>query len=177
MNDDSTGDYMSVESASNVAGISPRTLRYWIKSGKLAAVAGKRGKLVRRGDVERLAALAGKGVGNDEDALGNPARSADGNAGNVAETALVSEAARQQLATIRDEWLAPLIDKIGGLERDVGRLEAERDQARREADDLRARLEAATTAGNADAIADPAPATEPDPIVPAGRRPWWRFWG
>jgi len=35
--------------------------------------------------------------------------------------------ARQQLEAIRDEWLRPLVDRIGELEREVGRLQAERD--------------------------------------------------
>ncbi len=34
---------------------------------------------------------------------------------------------RQQLEAIRDEWLRPLIDRIGELEREAGRLQAERD--------------------------------------------------
>ena len=34
------------------------------------------------------------------------------------------------LAAIRDEWLAPLVERIAELERQVGRLEAERDAAR-----------------------------------------------
>lgn len=47
--------------------------------------------------------------------------------------ALVSDLARQQLATIRDEWLTPLIARMGDLERENGRLEAERDEQRRRA--------------------------------------------
>ncbi len=35
--------------------------------------------------------------------------------------------ARQQLEASRDEWLRPLIDRIGALEREAGRLQAERD--------------------------------------------------
>ncbi len=52
----------------------------------------------------------------------------------------VSPAARSQLEAIRDEWLRPLVDRIGELEREAGRLQAEREAARRERDDLAARV-------------------------------------
>lgn len=147
-------DYVAVEIAGKAAGIPARTLRHWIGTGKLSAIAGKRGKLVSLGEVARLAVLVGKAPGNADEAPGNPARSADTLAGNVtgnlAGPALVSDAARQQLATIRDEWLAPLIEQLGTLQRENGRLEAERDaQARalaaREGEiaELRRRAEAA----------------------------------
>ncbi|MDP9355693.1 MAG: hypothetical protein M3R02_10520 [Chloroflexota bacterium] len=50
----------------------------------------------------------------------------------------VSPAARSQLEAIRDEWLRPLVDRIGELEREAGRLQAERDAlAAQVADDRR----------------------------------------
>ncbi len=52
----------------------------------------------------------------------------------------VSPAARAQLEAIRDQWLRPLVDRIGELEREAGRLQAEREAARRERDDLAARV-------------------------------------
>ncbi len=88
--------------------------------------------------------------------------------------AVVSDAARLQLAAIRDEWLAPLVERIGALERENGELagqlaarggvlaakdetiaelrrraeaaEAARLAAERERDELRARLDAAQAA-------------------------------
>ncbi len=153
-------EYLPVEAAGNVAGISPRTLRYWVRGGKLPAIEGQRGKLVRLGDVLALADLTGKMAtlpatsrqagGN----AGNPATSAVGNTGKVANPAdsemepdeqapppgAVSPAARSQLEAIRDEWLRPLVDRIGELEREAGRLQAEREAARRERDDLAARV-------------------------------------
>ncbi|MDP9356040.1 MAG: helix-turn-helix domain-containing protein, partial [Chloroflexota bacterium] len=53
-------EYLPVEAAGNVAGINPRTLRYWVRGGKLPAIEGQRGKLVRLGDVLALADLTGK---------------------------------------------------------------------------------------------------------------------
>ncbi len=136
MNDGATpADYVAVEVASKATGIPARTLRYWISTGKLAAIAGKRGKLVSMGEVERIAQLTGKSPGNAEPLPAEAATSADASPGNLAGRiadpaeggALVSNLARQQLATIRDEWLAPLIARMGELERENGRLEAERD--------------------------------------------------
>jgi len=125
---DDIADHVAIEVAGKAAGIPARTLRYWVASGKLSAIAGKRGKLVSMGEVERLAVIVGKPVGNANPPDGNPAMFADEVAGNVADrladSALVSDAARNQLAAIRDEWLAPLIERIGELERENGRLEA-----------------------------------------------------
>jgi len=151
MSDHNPDEYLPVESAGSVAGISARTLRYWIKGGKLPAIAGQRGKLVRLGDVLDMAELTGKSaidsrqpVGN----VGNPATSAARSAGNVAgndelidERPAVPPAAMSQLEAVRDEWLQPLIDQIRQLEHGRGRLEEQRDQAIRERDELTQRLE------------------------------------
>ena len=76
---------IAVDLAGARAGIPPRTLRDWISKGKLPAVAGPRGKLVRMSDVRRIAVLTGRSV---EDASGNVrARGnvATGTPGNVAD--------------------------------------------------------------------------------------------
>jgi DNA-binding transcriptional MerR regulator len=138
-------DHVAVEVAGKAAGIPARTLRHWVASGKLSAIAGKRGKLVSMREVEQIAALVGKPVGkpvgNAETPSGNPATFADEVAGKVAEavadTAIVTDAARQQLASIRDEWLAPLVAQITEQAQAIGRLELERDQLRAEVEALR----------------------------------------
>jgi hypothetical protein len=152
-------DYVTVEVAGKAAGIPARTLRYWISSGKLAAIAGKRGKLVSMGEVERLGLMVGKPVGNMATPDGKPATSAEEVAGNIAESfaesALVTDAARQQLATIRDEWLAPLIERIGELERENGRLEVTaetKDQALAAKDETIAELRRRAEAAEAEAL-------------------------
>ena len=178
---------LPVESAGSVAGISPRTLRYWIKGGKLPATEGQRGKLVRLGDVLALAEFTGKRPATERQAAGNPAtatepaRSAgngDGIAGSgpagEASALAVNEAARAQLEAIRDEWLRPLVERSEALARELGRAEAERDAAIRERDDLALQLRAARDA----AAASPA---APGAAEPAGRgsgtsAPWWAFW-
>ena len=147
MSDHDPDEYLPVEAAGNVAGISPRTLRYWVRGGKLSAIEGQRGKLVRLGDVLALADLTGKSAtlpATGRQVLGtagNLATSAVGNAGNAAMSVepdadsgehtvpagAVSPEARSQLEAIRDEWLRPLIDRNEELARENGRLQAERD--------------------------------------------------
>lgn len=178
-------EFVAVESAGKRAGISPRTLRHWIATGKLPAIAGKRGKLVSIAEVRRLALLTGKTVGNPDDPPGNPATSADplaedvaGNLADNADAALVTDTARQRLATIRDEWLQPLIDRIGELERQGGRLEAERDAAREEVADLRERLAQAAAARLTPTpgqdSTEAAGATEATPDGETGAQGLWR---
>ncbi len=178
-------DYVAVEFVGKAAGIPARTLRHWISTGKLAAIAGKREKPVSMGEVEQLARMIGKPVGNMASPAGNPATSAEEAAGNVAnglpDGALVSDLARRQLATIRDEWLAPLIERIGTLERENGRLEAEREQLRRraeiaEAELLRRRikLEAVQPAQDAPGSTEtPTMAQDAAPGVWGRLRRWW----
>jgi len=135
---DDVADHVAIEVAGKAAGIPARTLRYWVASGKLSAIAGKRGKLVSMGEVAYLAALVGKQVGNANSVDGNPATFADEVADTVADrladTALVSNAARNQLAAIRDEWLAPLVAQLTDQAETIGRLTAERDELRRRAE-------------------------------------------
>ena len=139
-------DFVAVEAAGKLAGISPRTLRHWIATVKLPAIPGKRGKLVRLEEVRRLAVLVGKEplAGN---LTGNAATSADMVAGNAADpvagSALVSPSARAQLEAVRDEWFAPLIAQITEQAERIGRLEAERDGQAAMVEELRRRAEAA----------------------------------
>jgi DNA-binding transcriptional MerR regulator len=176
---------LPVESAGSVAGISPRTLRYWIKGGKLPATEGQRGKLVRLGDVLALAELTGKRPAAERQAAGNPATASDparsagnhvGNAGSdptgEASALAVSEAARAQLEAIRDEWLRPFAERSEALARELGRVEAERDHLARERDDLALQLQAAREAATA---RQEAPGTtERVGSGPAAAAPWWR---
>ncbi len=57
-------EYVSVAIAADLAGIPARTLRYWIEAKKVATVAGKRGRLVRMRDVDRVARQRGRASGN-----------------------------------------------------------------------------------------------------------------
>lgn len=176
---DSEDEYLAVESAGNIAGISPRTLRYWIKGGKLPAIEGPKGKLVKLADVLAIAEMTGKRpqpvaderqtAGNADEAARSAADPAGNATGNTAEALpAISPQATAQLAAIRDEWLAPLVDRIGTLERELGRVEQERDTLRAEVE----RLQSA---------AKPLRDEEDDDTAspPAAPRPWWRrlLWG
>ena len=165
-------EYLPVEAAGNVAGISPRTLRSWVRSGRLPAVEGQRGKLVRLGDVRDLAALTGRSAGlpaagrHVGGIAGTPADVAGSNAGSplagsVADApgGAVSPAARSQLEAVRDEWLRPLIDQITAQAEAIGRLreqveERERRLAEREAEVARERRRRETNDAQADALVD-----------------------
>src|SRR5215207_876681 len=129
MSDHNPDEYLPVESAGNVAGISARTLRYWIKGGKLPAIAGNRGKLVRLGDVLDLADLTGKPATTNRQAAGNtgnPARSA----GNVADHADLIDVAPPGTVALPEsfarDWIA-LVRDYGDVREDLGRVTAERD--------------------------------------------------
>ncbi len=180
-------EYLSVEMAGQVSGIPPRTLRRWVRAGRLPATEGPRGKLVRLGDALALAELTGRQSATDRPPDGqsdNPATYAGHVTGQVSDsliedhqepvmsghTAAISPAARSQLEAIRDEWLTPLVDRIQSQAERIGRLEAERDA-------LAAEVERLTSAQDAPhAAPEPqgeAQATETTPDVSA---PWWRFW-
>jgi hypothetical protein len=140
---------LPVESAGNVAGIPPRTLRSWVRNGKLPATEGQRGKLVRLGDVLAIAEMTGRRPATLRSPAGQtrPAAESATSAGIMADAAghiggplAVTEAARAQLEAIRDEWLRPLLERNEALAERAGRLEAERDAAIAERDALRVRL-------------------------------------
>src|SRR5436305_10961234 len=52
---DST-DYVTISAAGALAGVPEQTVQQWIADGKLPALAGNRGRLVRLEDVQRLLA-------------------------------------------------------------------------------------------------------------------------
>jgi DNA-binding transcriptional MerR regulator len=187
---DNGNQYVTVGIAARSAGIPERTLRAWINAGKLPATPGKRGRLVRLADVRDLAALTGRDSAGQEDTTAT-ATSAAGNAGDEphgndeepiagndhGKSAMVADTARQQLETLRDTLLAPLIEqnerlvaRIGELEREAGQLESERDA-------LRSRLEALESP-----VSAPEPQNAPQALGPVYRipepakKPWWRFW-
>ncbi len=180
-------EYLSVEMAGQVSGIPPRTLRRWVRAGRLPATEGPRGKLVRLGDALTLAELTGRQSATDRPPVGqsdNPATYAGHVTGQVSDsliedhpepamsghTAAISPTARSQLEAIRDEWLAPLVDRIQSQAERIGRLEAERDALAVEVERLKVAQDAAVAAQEPQHEAATTNVT-PDPSVP-----WWKFW-
>lgn len=120
--------YVAIKVASEASGVPGRTLRHWVVRGKVAAINGHAGKLVRLDDVMRLASLSGKVNGKlDRDATNGGGK--DGKvAGHVATNSAnaVATSPNSQLAAVMDEWVLPLVNRIGILERENGMLTAER---------------------------------------------------
>jgi excisionase family DNA binding protein len=177
--------YVTVGNAATATGVSERTLRYWIKSGKLPATGGKRGRLVRLADVEALADF----TGNTPATSGNLAGSAVTTAGNTDNgnpdtltagnaTAIASDQGRQQLAVIRDTLLAPLIAQNDRLVTQVTEQAETIGHLRAERDELRAQLEALQAPtrdeNNQEDTQDAGYVyREPEPTT---SRPWWKVW-
>ncbi len=154
-------NYVAIKVASEASGVPGRTLRHWVVRGKVAAINGHAGKLVRLDDVMRLAAMVGKVDGNATIESGKGGKGARYIATGV------TTSPRTQLAAVMDEWVLPLVERIGALERENGMLTAERDA-------LQLRLE------SLEGIEDPpsphaAPVgTQREPeVFPKQRWPWW----
>jgi hypothetical protein len=124
-------DRMAVEQpvpllqAATSAGIPARTLRNWIRTGKLAATRGHRGYLVRLGDVRSAAEIAGR-----------MAASAEGSAQSAAAGLLVRDNERRAVELIQAAML-PLVDEIVELRAELERERRQREEAERERDSLR----------------------------------------
>ncbi|MDP9358683.1 MAG: hypothetical protein M3Q71_18430 [Chloroflexota bacterium] len=180
-------EYLSVEMAGQVSGIPPRTLRRWVRAGRLPATEGPRGKLVRLGDALALAELTGRHSATDRPSDGQPANRAmyaghmtgqasdhgdegDQESATSGHVSAISPAARSQLEAIRDEWLAPLVERIQNQAERIGRLEAERNHLQAEVERLRAAQDAPSVA--------PAVhhATEPTNAAPDTSPSWWVSW-
>jgi len=167
-----TDEYRTIEAAAASTGIAARTIRYWVSSGKLSATTEKRGKRVSLRDVESLGQLTGRINGN-----GHTVKDTVPESKTATETVAINQAAQSQLEAIRDQWLAPLIDRIGELEHLNGRLEervehvtASYDTVTVERDVLKARLSEVEEQRVSQSLPE-----EETPRIEL-QRPWWRFW-
>ncbi len=124
--------------AARSAGIPARTLRNWIASGKLAAIRGQRGWLVRTGDIAQIAAMIDNHTASEIMADDMAARLAAelaaptvGDAGGAATTAshaAISAPAHQTHAeALVQQLLAPFIAEQTRLAEELGQVKAERD--------------------------------------------------
>lgn len=128
------GQHVTVALAGQMTGIPERTIRRWIRDGKLPAVAGQRGSLVALGDVQRMAALTGRDAATAGHTIimsGQPANPV----GRVSESLPATVTTEDQFAIIRDTLLRPLIEQnerqqetISGLSLEVGQLRERAEQ-------------------------------------------------
>ena len=149
--------WLTVPPAARVLGISAGAVRKRIERGQLEArkVSGQWAIPVPD------ATEAATGTRHDttrQNATGDTTRH-DRATGTTA-APILPAVAYAQLEAIRDEWLAPLVERIGELEREAGRLTAERDSLERERDELRERLERAQTPQDSPHDESPTPAPE-----------------
>jgi Helix-turn-helix domain len=130
-------DQLSVEAAGKIVGISPRTLRTWIVHGKLPAVGGRRGKLVRLADVIAVA----NALETDQPVPQPVERWGDDFPGdNVAPARMSNPIVDSMLAELRDGVIWPLAERLEVLAQENGRLAAERDAAVQARDELAGRF-------------------------------------
>lgn len=181
--DANTVTMVTVEAAARLAGVSVRTIRRWIQHGHLPYVEGEQGKLVSPADLPLAKARASGGHGRSHESSGHGQGQGHEATDTVTDAAMTgpSPAAVAQLEAIRDEWLRPLVDRIEGLSKEVGRLEAERDalwsaveRLEAERDELLAARDASVAANEGAGEAMPAAMTD-DASRPEVSR-WDRFW-
>jgi hypothetical protein len=116
-------DDVSVPMAAQITGIPERTIRNWIKGGKLAARRGDRGHRVRVSDVRAVAAIAGRESAWSAGAVASAPVEA-------AQLAVPREEVQRGAAIIQ-EAMRPLVEEIGGLREELGRERARREAAER----------------------------------------------
>ena len=171
MSDRDERQYVTVAMAAELTGIPARTLRRWSRDGQLPAVAASGGKLVALDDVERIVTMKRPDHGHHEPTatMAEPVA--------TAMTTATRPLAEQQLATLRDGLVAPLVElteklttAIAEQAETIGRVTAERDQAQRDRDALQVRLSTLEAAYVEVSQSQPdAPQTQP-------QRARWAFW-
>ena len=133
MSDRDQRQFVTVKMATAMTGIPERTLRRWMSDGQLPAVAAKGGRLVAVDEVERLAGESrpSRGHGHDPPTMATAEDSAT--------------MAEQQVATLRDGLVAPLValteqltTVVAKQAETIGKLGAERDVLERRVRELEA---------------------------------------
>ena len=140
--------------AARLAGVPARTLRNWVSTGKLAAIRGQRGWLVRLGDIEQIAAMIGSHAATSGMAAGMAAEVADEVAATVEDdreraaiaasvTAIAATERQAQGEALIQQIIAPFVAEQTRLAEALGRVQAERDTQAETIAELRRRAEVA----------------------------------
>jgi len=175
--------------AARSAGIPARTLRNWIASGKLAAIRGQRGWLVRPGDIAQIAAMIDNHTATENMAdgmaaglaaeLAAPPSADSGSAATTASHAAIAATDQQaKAAALVQQLLAPFIAEQTRLAEELGHVKAECDDLRRRAEEAEAernRLAAAQAAQAAPGAPEAPPGVQGDAPGVWGRLArWWQ---
>ena len=157
-----------VKEAATLLGIGERAVRKRIATGSLQAERVSGAWFVRLDRAEPRHGTSGSS-------------SANGNRNHS--TGAPVPKASDQLQLVMQEWVAPLVDRIAGLERELGREQVRRETAELRltevtgmTDELRRRAEEAEVAAQilATQLAAAQAATSPaEPLPPPRRRSWW----
>jgi hypothetical protein len=141
---DHQGEGLTIAAVARALGVSENAVRQRIKRGSVEA-----GKVDGVWRIWFDEADAPKPADQEPDH--QPTTSTDRQADQEAtsRSLTVSPAALAQLEAIRDQWLAPLVDRIGTLERENGRLEERLATTERERDALRAEVSQLTAGQDA----------------------------
>ncbi len=124
--------------AARSAGIPARTLRNWIASGKLAAIRGQRGWLIRPGDIAQIAAMIDNHAASENMADGMadrlaaelaapPAPDSVTTAFAASHAAIAATDQQTQAEALVQQLLAPFIAEQTRLAEELGQVKAERD--------------------------------------------------
>jgi hypothetical protein len=178
----SAPDPIPLTLAARSAGIPARTLRNWIASGKLAAIRGQRGWLIRASDIAQIAAMIDTQTASKKMAdgmadwlaaeLAAPVEEDPDDAANAAsQSAIAATDQRTQGEALVQQILAPFIAEQTRLAEELGQVKAERDELRRrveQAEAERDRLAVAQAAPDAPGSTEGPPPGNPRPDAPAG---------
>ncbi len=173
MSDREQRQFVTVKMATAMTGIPERTLRRWMSDGQLPAVAAKGGRLVAVDEVERLAGESRPSRGHGHDP---PTVATDMATATAVDSATMAE---QQVATLRDGLVAPLValteqltTVVAKQAETIGKLGAERDVLERRVRELEAQS-VSSPQPQPDASQTTAGARE----KPRQRRWWLRLFG
>ncbi len=168
---DTTEMVASVSEAARLLGISEGAVRKRIERGQLRAAKFKNQWQITIG-TDDLAETALRDATRRDETGHDTTDTTDATRQDETDrtSSTVAPAAVAQLEAIRDQWLQPLVDRIGALEREAGRLQAERDAALAEVERLKAAHDAPVAAP------EPQHGAQPVETAPDTSLSWWASW-